>query len=140
MTRLIAIACFVFHASTAAAAPSGSQKAASGEVRTMRVDYYHTGNAKEERFSLDRVVLEPLPWPGNPSRPIDATNRGKYFFEVKDADSGRVLYSRGFSSIYGEWETTAEAGTMNRTFSDTQEGAFEMARNLKRTGRASSNP
>jgi hypothetical protein len=87
--------------------------------KTMRVDYYHTGNAREERFALDRIVLEPLAWPGNPSKPIDETNRGKYFFEVADAASGRALYSRGFSSIYGEWETTAEAKTMNRTFSES---------------------
>jgi len=86
---------------------------------TMRVDFYHTGNAKEERFSLDRVVREPLPWPGNPARPIDATNRGKYFFEIVDSESGRVLYSRGFSSIYGEWETTGEAQKIDRTFSES---------------------
>ena len=86
---------------------------------TMRVDYYHTGNDKEERFSLDRVVIEPLPWPGNVSRPIDATNRGKYFFDVVDAATGRTLYSRGFASIYGEWETTGEAQKMNRTFSES---------------------
>ena len=85
----------------------------------MRLDYYHTGNAKEERFSVDRVVLEPLPWPGNPSRPLDTTNRGKYFFEVVDGASGAVLYSRGFSSIYGEWETTAEAKEVDRTFSES---------------------
>jgi IgA Peptidase M64/Peptidase M64 N-terminus len=96
-------------ASMASAAPGG----------TLRVDYYHTGNAKEERFSLDRVVLEPLPWPGNPARSIDTTNRGKYSFEVMDAASGRLLYSRGFSSIYGEWETTGEAATINRTFSES---------------------
>src|SRR5919198_2448250 len=66
-------------------------------AETMRVDFYHTGNAKEERFSFDRVVVEPLPWPGNPSKPIDDTNRGKYFFEVVDAATGSVLYSRGFS-------------------------------------------
>jgi len=88
-------------------------------LRTMRLDYYHTGNEKEERFSVDRVVLEPLPWPGNPARPIDTTNRGKYFFEVTDAASGTVRYSRGFSSIYGEWETTAEAKDVNRTFSES---------------------
>jgi IgA peptidase M64/peptidase M64-like protein len=88
-------------------------------AQTMRVDYYHTGNDKEERFSLDRVRIEPLPWPGNPRRPIDDTNRGKYFFEVHDAASGRVIYSRGFSSIYGEWETTAEAKEINRTFSES---------------------
>ena len=67
----------------------------------MRLDCYHTGNAKEERFSVDRAVLEPLPWAGNPARPIDTTNRGKYFFEVADAATGTLQYSRGFSSIYG---------------------------------------
>jgi hypothetical protein len=92
---------------------------AGAEPQTMRVDYYHTGNDKEERFSLDRIVVEPLPWPGNPARPIDTTDRGKYFFEVADAKSGQVLYSRGFSSIYGEWETTAEAKAMHRTFSES---------------------
>jgi len=97
----------MLHAGVAAGAP------------TMRVDYYHTGNEKEERFSLDRVVIEPLPWPGNPRRPIDTTNRGKYFYEIVDAKSGTVLYSRGFASIYGEWETTAEAKAMNRTFSES---------------------
>jgi len=99
---------FTLHASIAFAAP-----------QTMRVDYYHTGNAAEERFSLDRVVLEPLTWPGNPARPIDATNRGKYFFEVIDPTSGTVIFSRGFSSIYGEWETTGEAKDLHRTFSES---------------------
>jgi IgA peptidase M64/peptidase M64-like protein len=88
-------------------------------VLTMRVDYYHTGNEKQEHFSLDRIVVEPLPWPGNPAKAIDTTERGKYFFEVVDVASNRVLYSRGFASVYGEWETTAEAKSMNRTFSES---------------------
>jgi hypothetical protein len=92
---------------------------AAAAAQTMRVDFYHTGNASEERFSLDRVVLEPLPWPGNPARATDDTNRGKYFFEVVDSASGRTLFSRGFSSIYGEWETTAEAQKVDRTFSES---------------------
>ena len=29
------------------------------------------------------------------------------------------MYSRGFASMYGEWETTAEAKAMNRTFSES---------------------
>jgi hypothetical protein len=87
--------------------------------RTMRLDYFHTGTATDERFSPDRVVLEPLPWPGNPSRAADTTNLGKYFFEVIDRATNRVVYSRGFASIYGEWETTAEARTTNRTFHES---------------------
>jgi hypothetical protein len=85
----------------------------------MRVDYYHTGNASQETFSLDRAVIEPLPWPGNPAKPIDDSNLGKYFFEVRDQKTDQVLYSRGFASIFGEWETTDEAKSMNRTFSES---------------------
>ncbi|HEV7682029.1 MAG TPA: IgA Peptidase M64 [Pyrinomonadaceae bacterium] len=87
--------------------------------QTMRLDYYHTGNSKQEVFSLDRVQIEPLPWPGDMSKTIDDSNLGKYFFEVRDQNTKRVLYSRGFASIYGEWETTDEAATMMRTFSES---------------------
>ncbi|MFN2482486.1 MAG: IgA Peptidase M64 [Pyrinomonadaceae bacterium] len=87
--------------------------------RAMRLDYYHTGDAARELFSVDRVVLEPLPWAGNPARAVDDTNLGKYFFEVRDQKTDRVLFSRGFASIYGEWETTEEARTVNRTFQES---------------------
>ena len=40
---------------------------------TMRLDYYHTGGRGQEIFSVDRIVVEPLPWAGNPQRPIDST-------------------------------------------------------------------
>src|SRR6266404_5064197 len=86
---------------------------------TMRLDYYHTGDAKQEIFSVDRIVVEPLPWPGDLSKAIDDTNLGKYFFEVRDQKTKRVLYSRGFASIYGEWETTEEAKSLSRTFSES---------------------
>lgn len=87
--------------------------------RTMRLDYYHTGNASQEFFSLDRAVLEPLAWPGHPAHMVDDTNLGKYFFEVRETQTGKLIYSRGFSSIYGEWETTEEARKMNRTFQES---------------------
>jgi len=86
---------------------------------TMRLDYYHTGDATRELFSLDKLVIEPLPWPGNPRRPVDHTNLGKYLFEVIDRNTNRVVYSRGFASIYGEWETTDEAKKANRTFHES---------------------
>jgi hypothetical protein len=92
---------------------------APAATATMRVDYYHTGNATQEMFSVDRIVIEPLPWPGNPHKAIDDTNLGKYLFEVIDRATNRVVYSRGFSSIFGEWETTDEAKAANRTFSES---------------------
>jgi hypothetical protein len=86
---------------------------------TMRLDYYHSGNATTELFSVDRVVLEPLPWPGSPGQSLDDDNLGKYRFEVVDRDTNRVIFSRGFASIYGEWETTDEASRVNRTFHES---------------------
>jgi hypothetical protein len=88
---------------------------------TMRVDFYHSGNATSQSFSLDRIVIEPLSWPGSMSEKarIDQTNLGKYLFEVRDRAKGDLLYSRGFSSIFGEWETTEEARSVNRTFSES---------------------
>jgi hypothetical protein len=92
---------------------------ASPTPRTFRVDAFHTGNATEERFALDRLVLEPLPFPGNPDRPIDELNLGKYLFEIRDLATNRLLYSRGYATIFGEWETTAEAKEINRAFHES---------------------
>ena len=104
---------------------------------TMRVDYYHTGNHEAELFSLDQVVIEPTRWSGNMHQPLDTTLRGKYLFEIVDPESGDVAWSRSFSSIYGEWETTGEARRMNRTMHESlrfpqQERPFELV--LKKRG------
>jgi hypothetical protein len=85
----------------------------------MRLDYFHTGGAAREIFAVDRVVVEPLPWAGNPTRSLDDSNLGKYFFELVDLAENRVLYSRGFDSIYGEWETTAEAKRVDGTYHES---------------------
>ncbi len=74
------------------------------QAQTMRVDFYHTGNRDTEMFSLDQVVLEPLPFPGNMLQPLDSTYRGKYAYAVVDPDSGDIAWSCSFSSIYGEWD------------------------------------
>ncbi len=113
-----------------------TQSSFSANPRTMRVDFYHTGNSEAELFSLDRVVLEPLQFSGNLQQPLDATLRGKYSFEIVDPDSGDIAWSRSFSSIYGEWETTGEAREMNRTFHESlrfpvQEKAFDVVLNKR---------
>src|SRR5215204_2983426 len=86
---------------------------------TMRVDYFHTGGPTPgETFALDRVVNDGR-WPGSRTQLIDVMGLGPYRFEVRDVASGAVLYSRGFASIYGEWETTSEAKKVHRTFHES---------------------
>ena len=87
--------------------------------RTMRVDYFHTGGPDSgETFALDRVVNDG-PWPGSRTQLLDPTELGPYRVAVRDGAGGEVLYSRGFASVYGEWETTAEARRVHRTFHES---------------------
>lgn len=86
---------------------------------TMRVDYFHTGGPKAgETIALDRVVNDGA-WAGSRTQLVDPTDLGAYLFEVHDKATGTLLYSRGFGSIYGEWETTAEVKTAHRTFHES---------------------
>jgi hypothetical protein len=106
---------------------------------TMRLDYFHTGNHDTEMFSLGEVVIEALPWTGNMHQPIDKTLRGKYLFEIVDTESAEVAWSRSFSSIYGEWETTSESRSINRTFHESvrfpaQDSPFEIIFKKRGTG------
>ena len=78
------------------------------EDKTMRLDYFHTGNADEEHFAFDAMINDGI-WPGSKVQLLDDLKLGKYFFEVIEKETQTVIYSRGYSSIYGEWETTGEA-------------------------------
>lgn len=86
---------------------------------TVRLDYLHSGNALAEQYAIDRVVIEPLPWPGDLTQNLDTTDRGINRVEVVDAKTGALLYSRGFSTIFGEWRTTDEARTTSRGFQES---------------------
>src|SRR5262245_39057215 len=83
--------------------------------RAMRLDYLHTGGPGGETLKLDRVAVDG-DWAGSRTQLIDEMNLGDYFFEVFDRPTGRLIYSRGFGSIYGEWKTTAEYRSTTRTF------------------------
>ena len=88
-------------------------------LRTMRVDYFHTGDAKQELVSFDEAVVEPAAWSGHPAHAQDELQYGAYGFDVRDAGSKRLLYSRGFGSIFDEWSTTDEATKVTRTFHES---------------------
>jgi len=86
--------------------------------KTMRLDYFHTGTAKEELFSPDRIVSDG-PWPGSENILVDPLELGLYLFEIADKKSNMLLYSRGFASVFGEWQTTPEAELGYGTFHES---------------------
>lgn len=77
--------------------------------KTMRVDYHHVGTKGEERVTLDKVFQEG-PWPGSTVNLVDTLNMGEFLVRVYDLQSGLLLYSRGYSTVFNEWQTTPEAG------------------------------
>lgn len=93
--------------------------ALAAQPATVRLDYTHSGNALSDSYAIERVLIEPLPWPGDMARNLDDTNRGQNRVEVVDAKTGDLLYSRGFSTVFGEWRTTEEANKLSRSFSES---------------------
>lgn len=86
--------------------------------KTMRFDFFHSGTATEEHFSVDQTVCDGI-WSGSKSVLIDKLELGPYFFEVIDKESKVLLYSRGFANVFGEWQGIPDAKTQWGTFHES---------------------
>ena len=76
--------------------------------QTLRIDYYHTGNADEEFISLDQMYLQGI-WAGNPDQCIQPFDLGIYFTKVYDLASNKLIFSVDYNTIFSEYQTTGEA-------------------------------
>jgi hypothetical protein len=81
----------------------------------FRFDFLLGGNATEATVFPQQMKQEPF-WAGPLVNLIDTFNYGSYRLRVLDAESQKLLYSRGFSTLFQEWQTTSEAKRMNRSF------------------------
>jgi len=76
--------------------------------KTMRIDYYHAGDAAGETATLDRVYGQGI-WAGSRTHLVDPFNQGRYLVKISDAASGDLLFSKGFDSYFGEYKTSGPA-------------------------------
>lgn len=88
------------------------------ENRTMRVDYYHAGDYQTDIYYIDEVIAEPY-WGGSKVNLFDDTKFGKYLVKVLDKATGTLIYSRSYSTLFGEWQTVDEARTVQKSFSES---------------------
>ncbi len=86
--------------------------------KTLRVDYCHAGDSVNEFYSFDEAKIEPY-WAGSFINLIDTFNYGHYYFKVFDVETDSLIYSRGYSTLFGEWQTTEEAKMTTKSFSET---------------------
>jgi len=85
---------------------------------TLRLDYIHYGNAVQESIAFKESSSEPF-WGGSQLNLIDSFFFGNHYVELLDEKSGTLIYSRGYSSLFAEWQTTAEAKSLVRSFEET---------------------
>ncbi len=88
------------------------------ENKTLRLDYFHGGNSQNEYFAFDAWKEEPF-WAGSTKALLDTFGFGQYYFELKDKESGKLIYSRGYTTLFSEWQTTDEALSTDRVFSES---------------------
>lgn len=78
------------------------------EKKSLRVDFALSGNAEEQSAALRQLREEPV-WGGPVKNLIDKFIYGSNYINLYDKQSGRLIYSRGFNTLFDEWITTDQA-------------------------------
>jgi hypothetical protein len=83
--------------------------------KVLRLDFMFSGDSQKTTVTPMAMKEEPF-WAGSNKNLIDPFNYGNFRYEVFDDASNKLIYSRGFSSLFQEWQTTAEAKKVSRSF------------------------
>jgi len=76
--------------------------------KTMRIDYFHSGNSDSESIIIDHTYSYGT-WAGSLINLVDNLNYGVYYHKVYDASSQKLIYSKGFDSYFKEYQTSNTA-------------------------------
>lgn len=82
------------------------------------MDYMHSGNSSSENYAFSAFKKE-SGWAGSQNNLLEDFEYGKYFIKVTDANSGELIYSRGYGSLFHEWSATDEAKEIVKSFEET---------------------
>ena len=85
---------------------------------SLRIDYCLTGDQSKTTFSLKELIHEPY-WSGSKSNLIDTLEFGNYIVKVFESGTDKLLFSKGYQNLYGEWATTLEAQKITKTFEES---------------------
>ena len=77
--------------------------------KTLRVDYIFNGNASGQAICLDGLSALPT-WAGRKHHLAELPLQGNGQIIMRNAASGKTIYTTSFSSLFQEWLETVEAG------------------------------
>jgi hypothetical protein len=73
------------------------------------------GNSEKTTVCPVGMKEEPY-WAGSETNLINPFNTGNFKYEIFDLTGNTLIYSRAFCTLFQEWQTTAEAKTVDRSF------------------------
>ena len=85
---------------------------------TMRFDFHHAGNSKQEHYYFDKVIREGE-WAGSETALINPFDYGEQHFKIIDTKSEKIIYKNNYCTLFNEWQTTPEAVTTQRSFPES---------------------
>lgn len=85
---------------------------------TLRLDCLREGSAQGDTVWVERWIDRGSRWHGSHTCLLDPFDNGDYRVEMRDAATGRVLYSRGYSNLFREYKDTPEGRTVKRRFEE----------------------
>ena len=86
--------------------------------KTLRVDYIFNGNASGQAICLDGVSALPT-WAGRKHHLAELPLQGNGQIIMRNAASGKTIYTTSFSSLFQEWLETDEARNVTKGFENT---------------------
>lgn len=75
---------------------------------SMRIDYFHSGDANSEVVKIDQIYSYDL-WAGSLTNLIDELNYGAYYYKIYNQSQGELIYSKGFDSYFKEYQLSKPA-------------------------------
>ena len=85
---------------------------------SLRMDVFQCGNSDSSHYVFERFVIEPY-FGGSKVNLIDPFNFGTNRVKVIDAQNNTLIYSRGYNTLFQEWQTTDEARVMERCYEES---------------------
>jgi hypothetical protein len=85
--------------------------------KTLRFDFYHVGNNETEQIVFGELIEEEI-WGGSKTNLVDTLNLGEYRVSLINKEE-QEIYSKDFSTLFKEWQTTKEAKEIVRSYSGT---------------------
>lgn len=87
--------------------------------KRIQMEYYFKGDAEHSEFIPNSFTLNPQ-WGGSHTNLIDSFEYGELIIYIHDSISGKLIYSRSYSTLSNEWQSTAEAKLAPKIFVESQ--------------------